>query len=185
MNIVNKKLNISDFANYLQTVSFTSWKPTGVTVHHTWNPNLTNRPSGLNAAHILNLKAYYESLKWSSGPHIFVDDNGVWLFSPLTQKGTHAKSFNSTTIGIEMLGNFDIEDPYSGRGAKVTANALQVVRLLQQKLGFKDDRILFHRDDKLTDKSCPGKLLTKSKFLNQSNGGAIVGLFAIAATFFF
>ena len=37
----------------------------------------------------------------------------------MTAHGVHAVSFNSTGVGIEMLGNYDIEDPRTGRGLQV------------------------------------------------------------------
>ena len=75
------------------------------------------RPHGLKVQHIRNIRDYYENTKgWSSGPHLFTDEDQIWGMCPFSEKGVHARSFNSHSVGIEVLGNYDLEDPHSGRG---------------------------------------------------------------------
>lgn len=124
------------------------------------------RPVGLTTAHASNLWSYYtRQLGWSSGPHVFVDDmgDGILVLQDMAQKGTHAKSFNSTRWGIEMLGDFDSEDPTVGRGQKVIENTRAVLDVMAETQGW--DRATcfnFHRDDPQTNKTCPGTLVSKA-----------------------
>ena len=75
-------------------------------MHHTAAPSLAQRPRGLTIQHIRNIQNYYQSqLGWSSGPHLFIDDDQIFGMSSLERRGIHAVSFNRTHIGIEVLGN--------------------------------------------------------------------------------
>ena len=167
MKILGNPYTPFEFPRYLDTVQFTNWRPTAICIHHCAAPSLAQRPLGFLPQHMLNLKAHYESLGWRSGPHLFIDDDQAWTFTPLNERGVHAVSFNSYALGIEMLGNYDTEDPTSGRGAKVIATTAIVVEMLMEKLDIPKSKILFHRDDPKTDKSCPGRKITKEWFLAQ------------------
>lgn len=154
------------FDDYVKGVKWEVWKPKYIVIHHCAEPSLAQRPIGLVYQHLVNIKDYYKSKGWSSGPHLFVDDDQIFTFSPLTSKGIHAVSFNSNSIGIEMLGNFDIEDPKSGRGLEVLKTTAKAVKSLMKQLGLNKDCIRFHRDDPKTSKTCPGKKITKDWFLS-------------------
>lgn len=112
-----------------------------------------------------NLQDFYEGKGWSAGPHLFTDDDQIWTFSPMTARGVHAVSFNATGIGIEMLGDYDTEDPWSGRGLAVLTTTCRAVKALLTRLGLTQAAIRFHRDDPKTTKTCPGKKVTKAQFL--------------------
>jgi|LakMenEpi02Jun12_1017388.scaffolds.fasta_scaffold00926_3 hypothetical protein len=137
----------------------------GITVHHTAAPSLAQRPSGFLETHMHNLRTYYKGLGWSAGPHFFVDEDQAWAFSPLTKPGIHAKSFNRTHIGIEMLGDYDREDPWSGRGLQVLTMTASIVAELLRSLNLDVSAVNFHREDPKSDKSCPGRRIEKTKFL--------------------
>ena len=154
-----------DFGAYLKTLNFTTWRPSCIVIHHCSEPSLKQRPNGFMPQHMQNLREFYESKNWSAGPHLFIDDHAIWTFSPMTARGVHAVSFNSTAIGIEMLGDYDTEDPWSGRGAHVLSTTAQVVTMLLAKLALTKSAIVFHRDDPKTNKTCPGKLIRKDAFL--------------------
>lgn len=167
MNIIGKEYGAEGFARYLQELQFGAWKPTAITIHHCGEPKLAQRPNGFIPQHMLNLKEFYEGKGWSAGPHLFIDDHAIWLFSPMTAKGVHAVSFNRDSIGIEMLGDYDSEDPFTGRGLEVVRKTALAVKLLMRKLNIPYEKIRFHRDDPKTTKSCPGKKITKEWFLEQ------------------
>jgi hypothetical protein len=113
-----------------------------------------------------NLMEFYEGLGWRGGPHLFVDDHRVWVFSPLTERGTHAVSFNAAGFGIEVLGDYDNEDPATGRGLSCWRNAAVAFRSLCAWRGIDPAGALkFHRDDPKTRKTCPGKRVTRDWFL--------------------
>ena len=144
------------------------WKPSRICLHHTASPSLKQRPEGLTEQHIRNLRDFYKDEQgWNSGPHWFVDDRQAWAFTPMTMKGVHAVSFNGNAVGIEMLGDYDSEDPTTGRGRLVLDRTLALVRLLMRKYGISRDGILFHRDDPKTSKTCPGRKIGKDWFLSQ------------------
>ncbi len=165
MKIEGKPYSVTGYIAYLAALQTGPWRPSYVVIHHCAAPSLAQRPHGFQPQHMENLKDYYEQKNWSSGPHLFVDDSKIWTFSPLTARGTHAVSYNANGIGIEMLGDYDREDPWSGRGRQVLQNTAAATGLLLAKFGLGKDRVKFHRDDPKTDKTCPGKLITKEAFL--------------------
>ena len=156
------------FSTYIKDVSL-AWADS-VCVHHTAVPDLAQRPHGWKAEHMNNLRHYYENaLGWSAGPHLFTDSDQAWGLSSLWRRGIHARSFNSHSIGVEMLGNYDSESPSSGRGLDVIETTAQVVAALltRMKLLATDKTILFHRDDPKTSKTCPGSLINKGWFIGK------------------
>lgn len=160
-SLLNKRWSPAEFAEYLAMLQRPKWAK-GVTLHHTASPSLAQRPSGLSYQHMENIADFYRNkLGWSAGPHLFIDDNRVIGMSPLDEKGTHARSFNSTHIGIEVLGDYDSEDPKSGRGLKCWTNAAIVTSSLLKWLGLPDSAFNFHRDDPKTNKTCPGGKVTR------------------------
>ena len=103
---VGNRMTIAELKTYLESLSFTSFKPQFVVVHHTASPNLSQRPNGFTDQHLINLKYYYEHvMNWNGAPHFFIDDKGIIVFQALNKPGVHAKSYNSNSLGIEMLKN--------------------------------------------------------------------------------
>ena len=168
MEIVGKDLGIEQFALYVAKLDLSRWKPELVVVHHCAAPSLAQRPNGFIPQHMQNLKEFYEGKGWSAGPHLFIDDRKqIWLFSPMDKKGVHAVSFNRNSWGIEMLGDYDSEDPTTGRGAEVIKTTAQAVRVMLSKIGKDFSAIRFHREDPKTSKTCPGKKISKDWFIEQ------------------
>lgn len=162
---VGKRFTIDTFRAYLEGVAFTGFKPKYVVLHHTASPSLAMRPQGFTDQHLKNLLHYYETtMGWSGAPHLFIDDraDGIIVFQRLDRKGVHAKSFNSDSWGIEMLGYYDKEPFHTGRGAKVRDNAMAALAAMCERIGVGADTIKFHRDDPKTTKSCPGRLVDKA-----------------------
>ena len=162
-----------EFGNYLNSLSFSSFKPVSTTLHHTALPSLAMRPQGFSSAHLKNLYDYYggngpEQMGWHGAPHIFIDDigEGIIVFQRMDRVGVHAKSFNSKYWGVEMLGNFDKESFTSGRGLKVRENTMHALALMCKRLGASPESLKFHRDDPLTSKTCPGVLVKKADVVN-------------------
>jgi hypothetical protein len=134
----------------------------GITLHHTGAPSLSTRPHGLTAQHIENIQNFYRNeMGWKGGPHLFVDDDQIWGMNEFSVPGVHAVSFNRTHIGIEVLGDFDSEDPLTGRGFECWMSALSATRNLLDWLSLPVSSVNFHRDDPKTKKSCPGRKVTK------------------------
>lgn len=132
-----------------------------VCFHHTAIPSLDQRPYGFTEQHIVNLRRYYlYELGWKTMPHVFVDDHRIWLMGDIEKPGTHAVSFNGDSVGIEVLGNYDIEDPETGRGLLCWIRAITYAK----SLGYSIDTVRFHRDDPKTTKTCPGSRVTRAWF---------------------
>lgn len=144
-----------------------SWAQ-GVTIHHTSTPNHDQRPRGFTIQHIRNIQDYYEREKgWSSGPHLFTDDDQIFGMSSLERRGVHAKSFNATHIGLEVLGDYDAVDPQlDPRGKDCWGIAVQTTAILLTAMGKTSGATNFHRDDPRTGKTCPGKKFNKEAFVN-------------------
>ena len=158
---------IDAFRDYFKTVN-TKWAKS-ITLHHTAEPSLIQRPVGLIKQHIENIKYYYkEKLGWSTGPHLFIDDDEIYGMSSLWRRGVHARSFNKDSIGIEVLGDYDVEDPTSGRGLACWTMAAQAVAVIcqQKKMDPCPVTIKFHRDDPKTSKTCPGEKVSKEWFIS-------------------
>ncbi|HBG21344.1 MAG TPA: hypothetical protein DDY32_19280, partial [Desulfobulbaceae bacterium] len=103
-------------ARHLATLPPPNWCK-AVTLHHTAEPSLAERPRGFLIQHIENLRHFYRDEKhWSAGPHLFINDDQIFGMSDFAGTGLHAVSFNSFSFGIEVLGDYDVEDPRTGRG---------------------------------------------------------------------
>ena len=166
---VGKVWDIEGFIAYLNALPALTWADS-VTVHHTGTPDLSQRPKGWTIQHMRNLADYYgNKLKWSAGPHLFTDEDQIFGLSPLTRRGVHAVSFNAKSIGLEMLGNYDREDPDGERGKQVLRTSILAVAAILAKLGkpATSDTIHFHRDDPRTLKTCPGTNIDKGWFIDE------------------
>jgi len=160
---------LPDFDNHLRSIVSPGWAR-AVCLHHTAAPSLAQRPDGLSKQHIRNIRDFYQKKGWQSGPHFFIDDTEgcVMGMTPLHEKGVHASTFNSSAFGIEVLGDYDREDPLSGRGLKCWENAAAATRSLLDFLGLPATpaTVLFHRDDPKTTKTCPGTKVKKDWFID-------------------
>jgi hypothetical protein len=171
----------STLTEYVSKLEVPSWCK-GITLHHTGAPSLAQRPKGFLMQHIENLRHFYrDELKWSAGPHLFIDEDEIFGMCDLRVKGVHAVSFNRKSIGIEVLGNYDSEDPLAGRGLGCWTTAAAAVRVLLDWLDLDpgEQTILFHRDDPTTKKSCPGTKVKKDWFLSLIDGSSIAETSAV------
>lgn len=141
-----------------------------IVIHNTSLPTIDmwkSTPGG-SSQRVLNLAHYYKNQKgWSSGPHGFIPpEGGVFWGTPLTATGTHSPSWNSSSIGLELVGDYSKDDPDSGEGLVIKTTAARLVAALLRRHGLGLDAIKFHYEDaKTTHKSCPGSKLSKDKFL--------------------
>lgn len=145
------------------------WKPQFIVLHHTGIPSIRQRPHGFTTANMSSLATYYGISKgWRSGPHLFVDQNGIWVFTALTKRGTHSPSWNNVAWGIEQLGNFTDEDYTTGPGQKIRDNALAAVAILSLARNLDPNTLHFHLDDpRTTHKWCPGSSCKKDEVISQ------------------
>lgn len=164
--IVAKSFTPETFKDYVGKLNFEEWWPDFIVLHNTGEPCLRNRPDGLNVKHMKGLESYYKNtMGWSAGPHLFIDDKQIWVFTPLTMPGVHSPSWNRMAWGIEMLGDYDAEEFDTGRGALVKANSVAAVGILSANADIDPDTMKFHREDKRTTHHCPGSNVKKAEFI--------------------
>jgi len=125
----------------------------GITLHHTWKPT---RAQWRGKRSMDTLERYYRGLGWSGGPHLFVAADvpqgaGIWAGTPLAVPGVHAGACNSSHIGIEIVGNYDLE-PWPPAVAELVYG---LTRLLMRWGKIPATRVQGHREC-LPNKSCPG-----------------------------
>ena len=166
--IVGNNYVAASFDNYCHTLQWTAWRPSFIVLHNTGVPSLADRPNGLTQDQINNLQSYYrDNQGWSGGPHLFVDDQQIWVFTPLTVSGTHSPSWNKVALGIEMLGDYESESFNSGRGLEVRKNAVAAIATLSAILGLDPNLMRLHREDPLTTHACPGKNVRKLEIIQE------------------
>jgi hypothetical protein len=171
-------------AAHVAALDFSAWKkkngskgrPLFITLHNTSEPTIKlwlSWSPKKRQQYIFNAQKDYEDNQgWSAGPHFFVppqDDICAFGFSNPVTCGTHASCFNSNSIGIEMVGEFDKEPFDSGPGAQVRDNAIYLMALLHNKLGLSPDGYVynksglhFHVECKKDQHDCPGTFVHKA-----------------------
>lgn len=157
--IVGQGFTAADFNAYLATITFTSWRPQFVVLHNTFIPTLAQWHNASGQARMQGLQSYYrDTMHWSAGPHLFVADDLIWVFTPLTTSGVHSPSWNAISWGVEMVGDYSTE-PF---GPAVRGNAVSALAGLHQLVGLDPNTLHFHKEDpKTTHKDCPGKNVIK------------------------
>lgn len=176
------------FRAYVNTLHWHQWRPSRIVLHNTAAPSLAqwiktaeqDRLKGLipGITRINNLERYFrDDNHWSGCPHLFIANDFIWVMNPLTQRGVHSPSFNSTAIGIEMIGDFSREDDDSGVGLNVKQNTVFALAALCSAIGLDptpgetdkkkkrilDGTIFLHKQDWATTHDCPGKDVAEDK----------------------
>lgn len=194
-----RPLTLPEFASYLTSYDFGTIPPDQICLHNTANPDASWAPlstsdrtwwdrdeAGLSLTAIRNkrntqldhIRDYYVSLGWDAGPHLFIDDKWIWLFTPMREIGVHAKEGNSYrdsagrlhySIGVETIGWFGKQ----GWPPAMQALLRGAVQALRARLGTFEivykgaithqparhqGSISFHFD--YNKPSCPGGVIT-------------------------
>ena len=151
--MIGRVMDIPTWLAYVASYDFGPLDPSLLILHHTYKPT---QADWRGLASMRAMQRYYAGLGWSSAPHIYVAPDGIWLFTPMHRIGVHAGSGNGSpgrwySIGIEMVGDFDRQQP-SGYVWDATK---AVLGGLCKRLGVDPRRAInFHRD--YSTKSCPG-----------------------------
>ena len=163
-NIVGIGYTPEQFDIFTANITLTDWRPQFIVLHNTATPRLDQWHNVSGAARMQNLQTYYrDTMKWSAGPHLFIDDSIIWTFTPLTSPGVHSPSWNRESWGVEMVGDYDHET----FGRAVRWNTLRALSSLC-RLGTMDPAgaIRLHKEDPLTThKHCPGKNVDKTDII--------------------
>ncbi len=187
---IGKGLKSAEFAAYVQTYNFGSQPPTFVVLHHTSIPDTMHArvrhgswdagETGMDEAQIYAKRQrqltgiwnyYQQQLGWDRGPHLFIDDRWIWLFTPMYYQGIHAAEGNgmphSYSIGIEVIGHYEwvqwpqpIED-LVGYSVAVLKQRLGTFELKHQPFA---GGVSSHRD--YNKPACPGGAITEAYYLN-------------------
>jgi N-acetylmuramoyl-L-alanine amidase CwlA len=166
--IVGQNYSAAEFDTYCHALTWPAWRPSFIALHNTAVPSLAQRPNGFTKTHIKNLADYYKGKGWSAGPHLFIDDKQIWVFTPLTMSGVHSPSWNKIALGFEMLGDYQVEDFTSDRGAKVRENTVAALATLSAVLGLDPDTMMLHKEDPATThKTCPGRSVDKADVIKR------------------
>ncbi|MEJ7769343.1 MAG: N-acetylmuramoyl-L-alanine amidase [Chitinophagaceae bacterium] len=168
--IVGNNYVAGSFDSYCHQITWSSWRPSFIVLHNTAIPSLVQRPNGLSTQHIEGLEGFYrDDQGWKAGPHLFIDDNNIWVFTHLNVSGTHSPSWNKVALGIEMLGDYEQEAFDSGRGLQVRRNTVSAIATLSAILGLDPHTMKLHREDPLTTHACPGKNVRKLEIIQEVN----------------
>jgi hypothetical protein len=151
---VARSFSGAEFRAYVGSQTFSTWRPRFVVVHNTSVPSLSNWHLYTGAQRMRGFEHYYRDEKhWSAGPHLFVADDLIWVFTPLTTSGVHSPSWNAFSWGVEIVGDF-MTEAFAGA---VAANAVDALATLHETIGLDPMSMRPHHDDPLTDhKDCPG-----------------------------
>jgi hypothetical protein len=166
--IVGVRFSPAEFDDYVAQLNFSAWRPQFVVVHHTGVPSLATKPLGYTLVEMQNLVHEYRDIRgWSAGPHCFIDQNGLWVFTPLTTSGTHSPSWNEVSWGVETLGDYGTElftDP-------IHAHLVACLATLHAVVPLDVGNLHFHKEDPLTThKVCPGVNLNKVALIHDVRG---------------
>ncbi len=159
--IVGQGLAPDQLETYVGTVAFGVWRPQFVVLHNTQDPRLSDWHSVPGAQRMAALQSYYrDDQHWSGGPHLFVADDLVWLFTPLSVPGVHSPSWNAISWGVEVVGDYDHE-PLSDA---VRANLVDALATLHALAGLDPTTLRLHKQDPLTTHTfCPGVNLANQR----------------------
>ena len=158
--IVGRGFTPADFQSYVASLKFGDWRPQFTVLHNTSAPRLSQWHSTPGAQRMRNLESFYRDQQhWSAGPHLFVADDLIWVFTPLTTSGVHSPSWNAMSWGVEMVGEYE-EEPFP---PAVRDNTVQALTALHAWAGLDPATLHFHKEDpQTTHTTCPGKHVVKS-----------------------
>jgi hypothetical protein len=182
-------LKAHEFTEYVRTYHFGTQPPNFVVIHHTSIPDTKHarfrnatwdsREEGLSEAQIYRkrlgqltgIKNYYQNhLGWRRGPHLFIDERWIWLFTPMYYQGIHAAAGNGSganySVGIEVVGHYThvhwpppVEE-LVGHAVAVLRRQLGTFDLVHRRFS---GGISGHRD--YNKPSCPGDAVTTSYYM--------------------
>jgi len=145
IEIDGRVMTADEFAAFVETKGFGPVPPNRIFLHHTWRPT----------------RDQWVHEGWTAGPHLFVADDGIWLFTDLARDGVGVRGHNRGSLHLEMVGNYD-ERPPDG---PTLANTVAALGALFNRLELNPQDLFFHRD--YSYKSCPGNTVTKEWIIPQ------------------
>lgn len=205
---IGQGLTIDEFEAYVLAYDFGTVPPDFVVIHHTANPAASWAPApgvpnwdaneaGKNLEQLRAkrkvqldgiMRYYRDTLKWQAGPHLFIDDRFVWLFTPMYDVGVHAAEGNSFhdasgklhySIGVEVIGNYRAQrwpaviQAMVGRAVRAVQRRLKTFELVYKpppphRPDLHVGSIALHED--FNKPECPGDALTPDFIISVLRG---------------
>lgn len=192
---LGQALDRAEFARYVNTYDFGTIPPAYIVFHHTAIPSTIAAPwpadtaqwdaheAGLDEAQIkakrlaqlAKIRDFYAKEKgWDRGPHLFVDDKYIYLFTPMAEIGIHAAAGNSThvygklkySIGIECVGYHE-KVQWSAAVARnvgfAAATLQRRLKTFELRAGAPWSDLNSHRQ--FNKPSCPGAAITEAYYV--------------------
>lgn len=161
-------LSADEFSAYVQSYHFGTIPPDFIVLHHSAVPSATWARGGpgdvwdageaglsedqikrRRKAKLDGLREFYRTERgWDRGPHLFIDDRYIWLFTPMFNEGIHAMWGNQFrdaqgrehySVGIEVIGDYT-----NVRWPEPVARLVgHCVATLRRRLGTFDLRYLY------------------------------------------
>lgn len=176
---VKREYSQENFRRRVGDLSWPKWRPSKIVWHNTAAPTLAqwiksadeDRANGLvpGISRIRSLEQFFrDNNHWSGCPHLFIANDFIWEMNPLDAPGVHTPSWNGTSIGIETIGDWDIENDDTGEGLKVKQNTIFATAILCAAIGLEptsgevdhnhntSGTIFLHKQDWKTTHDCPG-----------------------------
>lgn len=201
---IGQGLPLEEFEAYVLAYDFGTILPDFLVLHHTANPAASWAPAlntpnwdadeaGKSTAQIKSKRKaqldaimhyYRDTLHWGAGPHLFIDNLYVWLFTPMHDVGVHAMAGNSYrdtadrlhySIGIEVVGNYTRSlwplpiQRMAGRAVVALQRRLKTFDLIykpapRNRPDLHVGSIAFHSD--FNKPECPGAMITPAFVLS-------------------
>jgi len=163
------------FGSWLRTPGFR--RPLATVLHHTYSPD-AHQYHGRDS--IIAIRSYHMHTRGFSdiAANAYACPDGTvvtgrpldtrnWAHAFISRTNPEAELLataghdrmwlNHYAFGLEMVGNFDVEDPDKSRAFEV---AVDVLALVHRLCNIPTDRLFFHRD--AAEKSCPGTKLNRA-----------------------
>lgn len=117
--------------------------PRYIVIHH----------SGEIAWDVYETNEYHKSLGWKGiGYNYFIEEDGRIIEGRGMHVGAHTKGLNSTSIGICLSGNFDLDYP----SEEQIKSLYKLCIIFMNKYNTPVDKVIGHREVEGVTKSCPG-----------------------------
>jgi len=163
--VVARAFDSTGFEQYAQGISLTDWRPRFLVLHNTAIPTFANwhNVSGQRRMNAF-VRYYRDEQGWSAGPHLFVADDFIWVFTPLTTPGVHSPSWNWISWGVEVVGEYNTEQ----LAGAVLDNAISALATLHEIGGLNPATLRLHKEDPLTTHTdCPGSGIDKQSIIDR------------------
>jgi peptidoglycan hydrolase-like protein with peptidoglycan-binding domain len=175
-----------EFRKLISSIQLGAWRPKFPTLHNTGVPSLaqwkaygpTTKEGWGGSLNRFFASASKGKPPWHAGPHFVCCPDYIWYLSDLRFDGVSVSCWNPVTVGIEMVGNYELgsDDFATGDGAKVGDNAAFALAVLCEKYGWKLENyaqgvsgLHFHKECTADHHACPGSKVSKAKMTALAN----------------